>query len=360
MQIKYEDCKGVYSKLSFNQETGAFILKNTDGDELEYRLVLNLIPEYSPEEFITLELHNYSEYCTENSIYHVYVGEVRIGWIFPLQALFSIEHGYADNKHFLKYAYVATYILLDSLDVTVKYCPPEFVLEEFFEDSSQCMLVCDIKNCEKIPDFSISDYTVSLYKYGYSKLIGEPFELSNLQDESRRRVTLQPISNELRKEPFITTIFEQQIPQTSNQIIRFYYLYQIIEILIDNVFSHQFKGILSLLDKENRNLFEIKDKILTESGEKHRINLLFSDFISSINSSYRSDVKASCDTFLQKNGEDSKNSYIDSLYAVRCFLVHRLYGLDSDSLMLLEEVNTSLLAFLIEVLLNYKTPVDTQ
>ena len=74
--------------------------------EVEYEL--DIYPDYENVDYSVHLFHN--DYLNaENDIFQLYdySSNTRIGWIFPIQALLSQDHNYAENEHFLKYAYVS-------------------------------------------------------------------------------------------------------------------------------------------------------------------------------------------------------------------------------------------------------------
>ena len=104
--------------------------------------------------------------------------------------MLSSEHDYSDEPHFLKYAYIATWFLLESIEREFDFIPDTFHLDDVYNDDAECILVYDKENCKKIDRFEINDYSVSLFKYGYSKTASDAekcIDLKNL-DEERKRI----------------------------------------------------------------------------------------------------------------------------------------------------------------------------
>lgn len=107
MLLKFKDSEEECSFLQYIKEENVFYLQDAAHKVVcEYYPKLNLDSEYDPLQYKYLFLHNEREDYSENSIFQVYVGEQRIGWIFPIQALLSNQHDYAANTFFLRYAYV--------------------------------------------------------------------------------------------------------------------------------------------------------------------------------------------------------------------------------------------------------------
>lgn len=108
MLIKYDETGEILTSWKYDEKNKLFdIFTNAKEKAAEYSPVLTLDTEYNPQNFKLVILYNKRRDCTENSIYPVYVKKQRIGWIFPIQALLSKSHDYAENRFFLKYACVA-------------------------------------------------------------------------------------------------------------------------------------------------------------------------------------------------------------------------------------------------------------
>ena len=356
MRIKYTDSEVEYTSFHYDADTGRFILSDCNGNEIEYSPMLGLQQEYEPSHFEYHLFANNSPFCTENSIYQVYVNTVRIGWIFPIQALFSLEHDYANNIYFLRYAYVATYHLLDSINCEDQTeTPDEFSLMDYY-DPSKCIFVLDKDNCSLIENFNLNDYTVSLFKYGYSKKGKGNIDAELSDMDGRKNLHLNPISKDLKNTSYINALFEEQFSTQENEITRFYFIYQVIELLIFMVFEHQLSSIISVLKETPEKLFEVRDSLADITKEKHRIGKLFSCYANKVASRYLTDLNTACIQFLSQNQLEEKNECWENLYSVRCFLVHKLYSLQPHSLVNLHSINQCFLSLIIEILIVFSIP----
>lgn len=355
MHIKYKDCHNAYSSIMFDEGKNAFQFSGEQLNILEYNPVLKLDPEYSPQNFSYLLLSNESSGCTENSIYQVAVEKQRIGWIFPIQALLSKEHDQASNPYFLKYAYIALYLLLQSIDEEdQRQLPEEICLEDYY-DSKKIILVIDKENTSKLHSFSMENYFVALFQHGYScSGKGNIFTESPLV-EDQTKINLKRLSPDLSMVPNINFIFKEQLPIAENEIIRFYLCYQIIELLISIVFEDMFNSLLAKISEDPETLFDQRDNLSKIAGEKHRIKVLFSNYASCI-TSHQTDLDIACQKLLNRNGKAIANQYYENLYSVRCLLVHRLYILSPDSYEVLRDINKAFLNVITDILFSFKKP----
>ena len=356
MRLKYIDSDIVYSTFSFDAKAECFLISDGNDNIIEYKPPIDVVPCYEPTHFSCVFLSNDSPACTENSIYQVYVGSTRIGWIFPVQALFSNEHNYSGNVYFLKYAFVAYYHLLEMLDdVDNNLCPSEFSVADYYE-STKCLLVRDLDNCAKINNFNFDNYVVSLFQYGYSFTghgnLDADFE--SLKDKTR--LTLHAISPDLGTQ-YINDLFKIHFPQLNDDVTKFYFYYQIIEMMISTVFRVKFNNLLSEMKEDHETLFELRDDITKIASEKRRVRILFNEFVNGLDMSLLTDLNNACAQFLKQNQKGvSENNFYENLYSTRCFLVHKLYSLNRESDETLKNINSSFLNILIRMLYNFKIP----
>lgn len=358
MQIKYIDGHCIYSSFLYDAEENVFRISGEQSEFLEYSPILKLDNEYNPNNFFYILLTNESPSCTENSIYQVYVSEQRIGWIFPIQALVSKEHDYSNNAFFLKYAYVASYLLLESIkDDNRRETPDQLLLEDYY-DAKRSILVIDKENVAKLDTFSIDNYIVGLYKYGYAYSGRGNIFAEFPGSEIRRRLNLKAVSTQLTMIPNINYLFKEQLPIAENEVIRFHLCYQIIELLISIVFEDQFQRVLKKIQTDSEELFNQRELLADIVGEKYRIKLLFNNYIS-CETSYCTDLDMACKRLLLLNKKDISQTYYENLYSVRCLLVHRLYSLTADSYQILQEINRPFLNVVMDILFSFKKPMLT-
>jgi len=355
MYIKFAEEEDEFSRFNFIEEENRFqIISRSGRNIVEYSPTLILDSEYNPDKFEAVFLNNKREDCSENSIFQVMVeNNIRIGWIFQIQALLSKEHDYANDKYFLKYAYVASYILLNKIASRDKNKLQDEINICDYYDTELNVLVLDKENCSKIGNFSLDDYIVDLFKFGYS-INGVGNLLSNIERPNKKRV-LHKQSAELNKIAYIKILFNDILSQEQESFARFHTLYQIVELLIAIIFDNDFKGFVSALNCDTENLFDKRDELSSMTSEKGRIKKLFNQYVK-IEVAKENTLNNVCKELLEKNNRELASSYYDNLYAVRCLLVHRLYSLDKTSDECLKAINIAFLDVIIEILLTFRTP----
>lgn len=136
MVLKFKDSEEEICSIRYIKEENIFYLLDVGNKTVcECCPKLNLDPKYDPSQYRYLFLHNERDEYSENSIFQVYVGQQRIGWIFPIQALLSNQHDYVNNPFFLRYAYVAFCLLLNDIkSKNEKEISSEIFLKDFYQE----------------------------------------------------------------------------------------------------------------------------------------------------------------------------------------------------------------------------------
>lgn len=351
MRITSRCSEEIGTSFSFDKERCVCQILNDSQNVLaELDTIINIVDEYKLSDYDVNLLYNNREDCTEESIYQVKIQKKRIGWIFPIQAIHSIEHKEAENEHFLKYAYVAWQYLLNSCEDEIDDFS-QFNLFEKYPESAN-LVVLDKENCKNV-DFDYEKYVISLYDFGYSE-IGE----GNLYTPVKKpdvAINLKPISSDIGDATYINLLFKKQIPLESNPVTRFYLYYQLIEILITKVFDDLFMDFVSKLSAGSENLFDQKEDLNDYSNEKYRLTRLCNDYSNIDDTSLINELKEKCIVLLEHtNSKKIGDQMPESLYHVRCLLVHRMYVLDKDSEEILRKIDDLFLELCIKLLLTFK------
>ena len=360
MRIKFTDSDCVYTRLEYREDK--FILSDNDGNQIACYPKTTVKDSYDPRLFELIVLHNNRDDYTENSIFHLNVkvekNDRRIGWIFPIQALFSSEHNYANDSFFQSYAFVAYYHLLSRInmkdDDVTKMQPEYYSLLDYYDDD--CVIcIFDKEIISEISGFSVDDYVVDLFRKGYS-FTGAGNLVSKDVEKPEKNLNLKKISEDLLQYPVIVELFKYLIPKTYDmEFARFLILYQVIEIMLSAVFNSRFNSFVSQIKTDSTNLFDERDKLSEMVNEKRRIVWLFNSF-TNVSSDYSDSLVYYCREYLtnhnKKRSEDETGA--EDLYSVRCFLVHELYLAKPEYDYILREINNVLLDIVIEMLFSFK------
>ncbi|MFP5111607.1 hypothetical protein ACSU64_04385 [Bacillaceae bacterium C204] len=315
-----------FNKVEFDESNSQYKLSGGSSDnqtqiKFEYVLPIHRSGNSSAYELYIFHKKN----AAENDIYQIYEKSIekRIGWVFPIQALNSIEHSYADNQFFLNYAFVAYEKLLKGefigeadikeplLDQSISYS-----LYNFYEDDI-ILFVISKAAIEELGGFNFADYIPWLYKCGYYYLP----KIEERYEKYDARFNVKKVSNEIKDEKYIHYLFKEILTKEQHHIVKFHLLYQVIELLIEKIFHKEFKEMIQGVSSGEMSFFKLKDEIGTIAKEKQRIQKLFDNYI---NGSFQSKniLGDKCNDLLRVlNREESSASY-EALYSVRNILVH--------------------------------------
>ena len=317
----------------------------------------------------------------ENDIFQVYekVADLRIGWIFPIQALVSNKHGCAENEHFLKYAYVAFYKLLLNQEDYSHFTPSieqieDYKLTDFYGDNI-IILILFKTNIQKIANFNIDNYLASLYSHSYyyceptenikkintcqpTEDLNEIKNRANLKSSGNTRLILQRSSKYLQGESYIDRLFKSLLKTEEHHLVRFYLLYQVIELI---VFERKILDeINNFNNNADKNIRKFKEKIDNISTEKTRVSILINDYVKINNPN----LLISCNELIKLFNDDDSNEKDDiskkqdlggALYKVRCLIVHHFRKLPDKILEeKLREINKEFENIIIKIILDYE------
>lgn len=180
----------------------------------------------------------------------------RIGWLIPALSLLSVEHDYADNPHFRRYAYE---LFKSTLNNTYPESTYFFVLSdnnfEFFSEK-----------------YSSDNLSLAFVGNGvYSKFDHDTIYHNNQAKEIGGTTTISPSFPFKRSKGFIKKLTHVLSQTETNHYARFMFFYQIIELLMELVFYDKIYSY----KREKLRLGIIRDKISELSSEKKLITLLY-------------------------------------------------------------------------------------
>jgi len=356
-----------FDSAAFIPEESTFVLRSSHAPNISIQIdyTLKVISTYQGADY-HIYLFKNSLYA-ENHIYQVYERLIddRIGWIFPIQALTSTSHSYVSNEHFLQYAYVAFEKLCmkeDCIRAKVPDLREDRMLDiyDFYDDDDIILILCKDKT-GKIDKFNINNYLPSLFKYGYFFIDTEKTGTFRNPSENEHynnldvRLNVESISPYLYTENYIYNLFKHYLPYENHHLVHFSLLYQIIEILIEKIFSSELKKYIERLsdlnDSDTVRFFEIKEDLLGLAKEQERIKKIFNDYLrQSIN---YGDLKISCDSFLEKAGVLPTDSITKSLYNVRNILFHGYRRVNQNMILDIKTINVEFEKIVVDLLNNY-------
>ncbi|MFO0055908.1 MAG: hypothetical protein ACOVQ3_13465 [Dolichospermum sp.] len=339
--------------------------------------VLTPYTDYKPEDYSLFILKSL-ELNRENDIFQVYdkVADLRIGWIFPIQSLVSNKHGCAENKHFLKYAYVAFYKLLLNQENYSHFTPSseqieDYKLTDFYGDNIIILILCKT-NIDKIANFNIDNYLASLYSHSYyycqpteninkinncqpTEDLNEIKNRANLKPSGNTRLILQQNSQYLQGEPYIERLFKSLLKTEEHPLVRFYILYQVIELVLEIMFKKSFSDIIDTFQNNtDKNIYELKESIAYISSEKERISKLINALEKYFDEVSKINLHTFCNELLVAFNSKTKETLPSALYSVRSSIVHKFRNLPEKDLPKIEAINKEFENIVIKIILNFE------
>ncbi|AFW94613.1 MAG: hypothetical protein LW814_08220 [Anabaena sp. CoA2_C59] len=350
---------------TFNDDEYHFELSDSSGTKVYIDYVLTAYNDYKPEDY-SLFIFKSWILNSENNIFQAYEKDIneRVGWMFPIQSLVSNEHKYVSNSHFLKYAYVAFLKLLINREQYETFTPylqtiDSYRLTEFYGDDI-IILVLSNTQIQKLDNFHIDNYLTSLYSYSYYYCqpidnFKEINSRANFQSPGDTRLILQRNSSYLQGEVYLHRLFKSLLKTEEHPLVRFYLLYQVIELIIEIIFEKSFSDIINnFQNNTDKNIYELKESIASISSEKERISKLIATLEKHFDGNTKTNLLLYCNDLLVAFNSEKKDSLALALYAVRSLIVHKFRKLPEKDLPKIAEINKEFENIVIKIILNYE------
>ena len=125
--------------------------------------------------------------------------------------------------------------------------------------------------------------------------------------------------------------------RSNHHLVRFHVLYQVIELLMEIVFSNDFDASLEDFQNGKISQFELREKVAVALNEKERIGKVFDKYIESASANL---LHKHCNLLLSEI-ETEKDHVSKSLYRVRNNIVHsyRKISANEQYLIQIEMIN---------------------
>lgn len=395
-----------------------------DKESDEYEVIIFHKPNCKPDEIYTVHFNGGDK---ENE------RENRIGWIFPIKVFdedpksLSIQEEPKRYSAFCGYAYKAFVKLCnyikeaDEGKIPFRYDkkPSPSTLLNFYDDDSVVLVISKTRkdNYEVVlnEEFEIKNYLPSLLTYGYWLLKDKSAcDFADKANENRtnqilvtKKFFISRNSFELDENKFIEELFTSLLIRQTNEIAEFHLLYQVIEILIENVFNFEVEQFPKKFSLEDSNFFKLRKELQLLTNEQNRITKLFENFqgenkkinlkdlseacqklldignkeisqeksplevfkekykplielslsdkISILNEKENS-VEAILDLICKNFGGGGGNSPLDQLYNVRSTIFHNYKKIGFSNSNLIKVINRELVDLVVSLIINYSLP----
>ncbi|WP_028668261.1 HEPN domain-containing protein [Runella zeae] len=216
---------------------------------------------------------------------------------------------------------------------------------------------------QKINNFQFNKYILSFYKDGYLLYSGSPkakttYDRIAFVENKRKnkRITIQPSKFDIKANDFTNSLFIEHLLQSDHYLVRFIFLYQIIEYFIDELSEKQYSEHVENYKAKKISKNDFRESINTSATERKLINDVFE--LTTVQKELKDEFITDID-FLFKDIDkiSDKKSFPDKIYNLRNLVTHNLRELTtkSDSLKKITEIFERII---VDLLINYKTKVE--
>ncbi len=301
----------------------------------------------------------------ENDVRQVFnkiVGDrARIGWAIPVLSLVSDQHDFAADEHFLKYSYVALAKSLSALaeDVTFDVSDFRYIEPLKIFGESAVVLVVSRSTLKNGHDFELRRALPSLVSHGYSSRSIEDDRSYPwvMRDPAAKSITIVQSAKTPDDHDMVAAMLNGFVSSQRSVALQFFYLYQIIELLMERVITFRQVEIADSIARAGSNSSLIKaalDKIGEINSEKSRMNLVVDRYARM--GAELGDLRVQCNRLKVKLGMETGESMAEYLYPLRNYIFHNFRSFPKGAEVELKSVVSSLLAVMPLFLARFEAP----
>lgn len=244
----------------------------------------------------------------------------RIGWIIPISLLITDDETILSNKHLSYYIFQAYQFLLkesDSfMDVNSFEMFSEVISRENFKDV--CLLITNNKH---ISNSEIIKLELPLAMYGYYFHDIKHFNKKRKDVENNKisiNLTASLVDNTGKYiDSYINELLSNYLSENES-IIRFLYLYQVIEVLMNRLLIKKLEELIVELKGPIGSIKEI-DEVLKSKSEIIRWEEI--EGMSKVTGNDYTELDNICNNFIRRT--KNKFNHPNSIYKVRNHITHR-------------------------------------
>lgn len=262
-----------------------------------------------------------------SEISQVFISGKRAGWLLPVSALSDSSGAHSDSEHFLKAASAAVNVLLSGqndehgilIDSPVSQ-PIEF--SDLF-NTEVCVLM--VSNEMLGFEVDIQDYYAILASYGVFPF-SDNYSIGSAREFSRlpTKIDLKPVSGSLKNSVFIGGLIRSVLPFQVDPVIRFFYLYQVVESMCQVVLRNEGVLIGRKIDELSGDFVRMRAKLneLVDvvKDERSRLHKVFFEY-GGRGDAYNDLLELANDYLLALN-DDRESSVHLALYKIRNHVFH--------------------------------------
>lgn len=345
----------------YDRTTRSFLILDSEGNETGDSIKYRFLDAYKGDKFEKENCEDYSfifcfkEQMKESEDYSFIENKdiedenKRIGWVIPLSLLITDDDTILNNPHLSCYVFHAYQFLLKSKEYEEVMDDENFSTKINEEaNKNKCLL---ITYKQHLADAKIKRLELPLARYGYY------FYDNHHYNEKRKSVENNKIRVSLafhvidNTGSYFDTYFDQLLKthlEVQEPIIRFLYLYQVIEILINKVLIKNLEDLINELKGPTGSIREVSD-ILKKQTEIERWKKIESD--SAIIHSDYEDLRRLCNSYVRRT--ENPFEHPNSIYQVRNHITHR-FRFAAQNQDGIKDINNLFEMYLYDLLIKYK------
>jgi|GEM_PF-6646126 len=352
MQLIYNHDRKAFLISEGDEELACVDFKFSDLDHKGKVLTMEEAADYTYGEFYKKDVKELA-YRTAN----VNVGAgggapQRIGWMLPIAMLTTEDEETLTKEHVNQYVYFAYCHLLNDEAITnelINGRELDEVLTEKYPDG--CLL---ISKRTRMPDgVSLKRLELSLARNGYFM---KPSGYANPLIEDDGSLNLTPASEVLKSDnTYVDSYLDSYLNlyvYNPNPFIRFFYLYQLVEVLLDLEMIEILKDFIYMLEN-SKTSYRTAETALQKHTESERFFRIVQN--SGLRVADYAAFDELCYTFLNWGEDEEKKPNPESIYQVRNHIVHRFRKAASDEASV-KTICDNLELYLYDLLICYKLP----
>ena len=276
----------------------------------------------------------------------------RVGWMIPFATLTTEDETILNQQHLNQYIFYAYCHLLEKQEIMEQLADGNElgdILDGLYPEDG-CFLITF--NTLMPTNITYKHLELSLARNG---LFVRPTGYSNPQIVRNPELNLIPASEILKADgtylhDYIEDFLQHHV-YDNNSFIRFLYLYQIEEVLMDMEMVELLKDYLYLLEHNQPNYRKVESTFKDATESKRLAHIVEN---AELNSGMATILDGKCNTFLN-SAPDSLLVQPESIYQVRNHIVHRFRKASGDE-PAVKDICDCLELYLYDLLICYKAP----
>lgn len=277
----------------------------------------------------------------------------RMGWLIPVALVTTDDPVIIAMPHINDYIFIAYCYLINQTKISSRLLTDEDFDSALDSEYSDAALL--IINKTRMPaGITMKHLELSLASFGYFETESKQLnEIAKTRNNSEI-LTLSPCKEILKADGNYADDYIQAFltnyAGVENAFFKFFYLYQIVEVLLDKELIVKLEDYVSLL-KKNKATIRKYDTLMKNCTDSDRFNAVVNS--AGIQGQTFENLVALCNKFTDT--EDAPLQHPECIYQVRNHVMHRFRKAIEDE-KLLGEICEELEIYLYQLLINYKAP----